>query len=84
MYILSLYENAERERSSLKIYVSLKLTVNICLILGLQNIGERRGTRKNVDRNPISVDYTGSFGLHNFIMNLSNPNLNFNRLSKFW
>ena len=70
-YILSLYENALRERERerrererererrplLSFSVSIKLAVNICFIINYKIKERGRGTRKNVDRNPISVDF---------------------------
>ena len=48
----------ERERCPLWSFsVSLKLAVNICFILNYKIKERGRGTRKNVDRNPISVDF---------------------------
>ena len=37
--------------------MSLKLAVNICFIINYKIKERGRGTRKNVDRNPISVDF---------------------------
>ena len=37
--------------------MSLKLAVNICFKLNYKIKERGRGTRKNVDRNPISVDF---------------------------